>query len=126
MTINEMTHRQAKPLVAFIHELRGDWDVPGIEYALGKARTLAPAAAVAVAAIKAAGNAHNRTPAVIAMEGAHWRDSEAKPRFVTPDPSERCSICSERQGRCETVWADDHAFLSVAENMRQLTRRAEQ
>lgn len=77
---NLITGPQAKALVALIHELRPDWDERGILPALHAARERAGNLDLAVAAIRAAGNASNRTPAVIAMEGPHWHAPETMAR----------------------------------------------
>jgi hypothetical protein len=112
MTINQMTHRQGQALARFIATLRPDWDTPGIEDALGRARELAPCGDLAIAAIKAAGNPAARTPAIIGMEGPHWRGAEHKPqrRF---EASRVCAICSQSPEECARRWHDDHEFLAV-------------
>jgi hypothetical protein len=115
MTINEMTYRQGQALASFLAELRGDWDRPGIEYALGKARGIAPAADLAVAAIKAAALGSNRTPSIIAMEGPHWRGSESKPRYEQPEKSQTCSTCYQRRDVCRSRWAGDHDFEPLSQ-----------
>lgn len=63
---------QAKTLATFISQIRPGWDPQGIYAALGKARDMAPAPQLAIAAIQAAMDDTNRTPAVIAMQGDHW------------------------------------------------------
>lgn len=114
MTTNHMTYKQGQALARFIATMRPDWDTPGIEDALGKARSLAPCGDLAIAAIKAASAATNRTPAVIAMEGAHWRGAEHKPQR-TYDPRGVCQRCGQSEQHCRTRWGDDHEFLSVEE-----------
>ena len=111
--IGELTHKQATTLAAFLAELRTDWDKAGIVSALGKARTIAPAADLAVAAIRAASTASNRTPSVIGMEGPHWRSTETKPRHETPR-QETCGTCYLARHQCEARWSEDHAFESLA------------
>lgn len=103
---------QAKEIARSVHAIRRDWDRPGIEDALGRARFLGDAATVAVAAHRAAAEASNRTPAVIALDGPHWRDAEKAPHFAPPTAAERCSTCSEREDVCRARWADDHDFVS--------------
>lgn len=84
-----ITRPQADALAALIHELRPEWGIPGIVKALHDARDRGDAYAVTVAAIHAASDLANRTPAVIAMPGAHWVKGKA------PDSDqirfERCS-----------------------------------
>ena len=101
MTYLEMTYKQGKALAAFLRELRGDWDKPGIEHALGVARGKGTAPVVAVAAIRAAAQASNRTPAVIGMDGAHWREpatGQPKATHATLRPPQRHEECPEHGG----------------------------
>lgn len=72
-----ITHDQAKRLAELIHSLRGDWDVKGILAALYEAGGKGGNFDVAQAAIRAAASPANRTPAIIALEGPHWRFDEA-------------------------------------------------
>lgn len=111
-----ITRRQATALAELIHALRPEWDAPGVLAAIGEARDVGPAPMVAIAAIRAATTPTNRTPAVIPMEGAHWRTDPGSPaaRFPDPGPDRRCSICSEREDVCRSRWATDHAFESAA------------
>jgi hypothetical protein len=100
MTAWEMNHSEAKLLAAFLHELRKRtggpiWDAPGIEYALGQGRQLADAPDLARAAISAARVPGNRTPAIIAMDGEHWRDkapSKAEGTYRPPRADEVCRV----------------------------------
>lgn len=90
-TYGELSHTQAKALAAFVNALRPDWDKPGIEDALGRARRRADAPTLAIAAIRAATSAKNRTPAVIGMDGEHWRTPvPARVPHYAPKPSEEC------------------------------------
>lgn len=124
-TYPKLTHPQAKELARFIHQLRPDWDRPGIEHYLGKARDMAPGPDLAVAAIKAATSAHNRTPAVIPMQGDHWRTSsvETAPRRVVA-PGEYCTTCGQAPDRCRQLAAlpdDGHAYTPVSSRVDQTT-----
>jgi hypothetical protein len=112
--MTSISHNQATKLAALVASLRPDWHTAGIVDAIAKARDIAPAADLACAAIRAAADQSNRTPAVIAMEGPHWRGADATPRFERPPAGERCSICNLREVDCRTKWRDDHRFLSVA------------
>ncbi|WP_334121892.1 hypothetical protein [Glutamicibacter sp.] len=69
---NQMTLDQAQALASFIKAIRQDWDVAGIVHALGMARGRGSVDALAVAAVRAAGDVRNRTPAVIGQSGPHW------------------------------------------------------
>lgn len=102
MTFHEMTYKQGQALTAFLHELRGDWDKPGIEHALSVARGKGTAPDVAVAAIRAAAQAGNRTPAVIGMDGPHWREPATEKPKPTNRPPKRDEDCPRHAGQ----WAD--------------------
>lgn len=123
----EMNQHEAAALAGFLEKLRkrvpGDpWHKPGIENALGNARHRAQAPDLAMAAIAACIEPTNRTPAVIGMDGAHWREASKPPRPAKVEPNERCSVCSEHQAKCRQIWTDDHEFESAAEAAK---RRAE-
>jgi hypothetical protein len=93
MTSQELTKDQATALAAFIHTIRDDWDTPGITHALGTARLRVDATVlnITIAAVKAAQNTKNRTPAVITLDGDHWRE-HVRP-LVTPQPPGKCQVC---------------------------------
>jgi hypothetical protein len=107
----KINHTQAKALAAFIHTVRGDWGIEGTVTALGQARDQADLETLARWAIRAALDANNRTPAVIAMPGAHREPAQTgAPRREWPDDAHRCRTCSEPQERCRRLWHDDHPF----------------
>lgn len=115
MTHFEMTRDEAKHLgryLAAIRERLGAahrWDLPGIDDALARARTKAPSPELAIAAIRAAQNPANRTPAVIGLDGAHWRAST--PEVTTqPERGPWCGICGVARSRHAD--AGDHPFES--------------
>lgn len=115
----EMTLPEARALATYIELIRkrmpGDsWHRPGVEDALARARHRAPSPDLALAAISAATRPENRTPAIIGMDGPHWREASKPPRPEQLDDAGRCSVCSEAQERCRRLWPDDHEFLSVA------------
>ena len=93
MTDWQLTPTHAKHLTELLNALRPDWDRPGIADAVWKARHRGTALDVCVGAIKAT-TPTNRTPAVIPMDGQHWRDLPAKtvkPQVV--DAVARCEGC---------------------------------
>jgi hypothetical protein len=91
----KINHTQAKALAAFIHTVRGDWGIEGTVTALGQARDQADLETLARWAIRAALDANNRTPAVIAMPGAHREPAQTgAPRREWPDDAHRCRTCS--------------------------------
>lgn len=88
-----MTDRFPDHLATLVIDVRREvtpaWDTPGVMTAVRNAIGLGePRAATACAAIRAAANPSNRTPAVIAMPGDHWqrgdapRDTPLPPRFL--------------------------------------------
>jgi hypothetical protein len=118
MTSFTMTREEARDLAAFIERIRsrlpGDrWHKPGIEDALGRARDRASAPDLALAAIRAASEPMNRTPAVIGMDGPHWREASKPPHPEAVSSEGRCSICSQAQDKCRSLRAGDHEFESV-------------
>lgn len=91
----KLARTPAEHLAAFLASIRPDWDTAGIVQALGNARPLGTAAEIAHAAIRAAGEPTNRTPAVIALAGPHWKPPEPRERTETPMPDriQRCPRC---------------------------------
>ncbi len=81
-----MTNRRdLNSAIAFlVHEIRPDWGRPGIEKILGQLDDR-PLVDVVVAAVTAADSRlDQRTPAVIAATGSHWRGGS---KFkATPEP----------------------------------------
>lgn len=94
MNDQKFTPNHAKQLTALLESLRPDWDRPGISDAIWKARDKGSAIDVCVAAVKAC-VISNRTPAVIPLDGNHWRDAQAAPKQRTTrmDDAKRCDDC---------------------------------
>ena len=126
MAGERMTKEQAEVLAQFLHMVRPGWDVAGIVAALGKARDMGTALDLGIAAMVAAADTSNRTPAVVAMQGKHWahpalpRKSSAN---TTPPRNRTCGICYLPEDRCRTRWAHDHEFESLVDAARRATRR---
>ena len=96
----EISQAQAQALAGFLAALRPGWDAPGIVAALCKARHRADVAEVAIAAIRAAVDPSNRTPAVIALDGAHWREPQpATVRHEPLQPPRPAEQCPQHPGR---------------------------
>ena len=116
MTEFEMTRDEAHDLARYVARIRArlghqhTWDRPGIEDALARARGMAPGPELAVAAIRAAANPGNRTPAIIALDGPHWRAPDTRPKTPPVPVTERCSICDNVRDVCESRWSGDHAY----------------
>lgn len=116
MTNFEMTLDETAALARYIHLVRKrlghqhTWDKPGIEDALTKARGIAPSPDLAIAAIRAAKVPGNRTPAVIGLQGPHWRTTETAPHRPPVPVTHRCSVCDNTQEVCEVRWSGDHTY----------------
>lgn len=80
-----LSELEAKYLAKALEAMRPDWQYAGILHALAAARLKAHKWAVASAAITAASDDNNRTPAVIPLDGRHWPVMEA-PKFP-PKPT---------------------------------------
>lgn len=107
-----LTHDQAKAAARCIAALRPEWDAPGILDALGRARGRGDAPTVVIAALRAAMNPTNRTPAVIPLDGAHWRPDAPDAKGAARQPAkagalEECQIhVGEYVDRCRGCAAD--------------------
>lgn len=113
-------------LADFIHAyVRPDWDKRGIVHALGKAKEMGTAAQVAVAALVAAQNTGNRTPAVIPLSGPHWPMSGAPVARRAPSRNRTCGICYLGEDECRSRWHWDHKFESVAALRERRTAEAD-
>jgi hypothetical protein len=85
----------AKHLAALIQSLRPDWDLPGINDALYRAKDRGDAIEVCVGALRGSVPA-NRTPGVIPLDGNHWRDTVAahvSKRAAAADKAVHCDRC---------------------------------
>lgn len=82
-----MNRRTLDAIAVLVIELRREtgqpWDPPGVMAALQPLADHDPAP-LAIAAIRAATNPTNRTPAVIGLDGPHWRDTPAHTPTPTP------------------------------------------
>ena len=84
-----MSRRAISTLAYVIHELRPDWDRPGIEAALERAHQTNPdLAAITHAAIAATNRDDQHTPAIIALPGPHWTCTSSQTSPLPPKP--RC------------------------------------
>jgi hypothetical protein len=90
MNESKFTPEHAKHLTALICALRPDWDRPGVADAIWKARDKGNALDVCAAAVKAC-VLSNRTPAVIPLDGNHWR--EVTPAVSRPRAADKASHC---------------------------------
>ena len=70
--MTEINGDQARAIAALVAALRPEWDLPGIRAALWEAKERGSPWNVAHAALYAAQDPKNRTPAIIPMAGEHW------------------------------------------------------
>jgi len=87
----------------WVHQIRPTWDQHGILAALAKRRDAQPAR-LALAALAAAANLDNRTPAIIALDGSHWRigkttETEADRHPSNEDVRTLCVECYKPKRR---------------------------
>ena len=93
-------------LASLVHELRPDWDEPGVRSVLSKVADR-PLIDVASAAVAACRRIDQRTPSVIAASGSHWPDASNSQRTYTEpgivtycehgEPGMRCLECYPRR-----------------------------
>lgn len=88
-------------LAMLVSEIRPDWQTGGVRSALLKVADR-PLREVALAALAATSRTDQHSPAVIALDGPHWRlpGIETRPPVVRPDPSELCDVCDRLLDDC--------------------------
>jgi hypothetical protein len=102
----ELTQTQATLLAHILHEIRPDWAITSMMSLLWEHRAAHPFPALVIAAVRAASTPTNRTPAVIFMEGKHWRADGDQPR-EQPPPGPACEDHPEQQAHiCHCCKAD--------------------
>lgn len=69
-----ITDTEAQTLALLLSQMRPDWNPAGVLSLIKKNRDHHQFPALARAAVNAATNPNNRTPAVIFMPGSHWAD----------------------------------------------------
>lgn len=112
-----LTPKACRELAAFVHTIRlrtggNEWHTPGIEDVLLRNRDMADEFDMAIAAIRAAAAPVNRTPAIIAHEGPHWRGlGEAQRVRFEPTPKELlCAVCGKTATDCGVNPLADHRY----------------
>lgn len=117
VVMDSISREQAHALATLVHLLRPDWNERGVLKALSDARHLGSPSLLAIAAIRAADNPRNRTPAVIAMSGEHWVTVAPQPQQpwqltygLPPMPDEpRCEKHSSQRLPCASCRANELA-----------------
>lgn len=96
-----MTKNQGQALAAFIHELRNEWDAPGIVAQLAKCQHL-NAYEVAHALLRLAENPAAKTPGALTVTGGeHWREkSRESARMTAPRREDQCLACGRHLDQC--------------------------
>lgn len=101
-----MTKSDAEAIALDAHATRPDWGVAGIMTALLSVRDRDPQH-VRDAALHAARNPANRTPAVIALDGEHWTLTAPRP---SAPPIRKCDAHDlTYSGSCPSCRADELA-----------------
>ena len=101
MHSEEIPPETLAPLAELLNRMRPDWDLPGIKRTIWNARRQPDHNLFIIAAVRAASNHGNRTPAVIPLEGSHWRDKPAPPataRTTGPDGNDTSEECDRHPG----------------------------
>ena len=93
-------------LASLVHELRPDWDEPGIRSALSRVADR-PLIDVTAAAVAACRRIDQRSPGIIALDGPHWPTAQQAQRTYTEpgivtycphgEPGMRCTECYPRR-----------------------------
>jgi hypothetical protein len=127
VTGNQLDRTTAEHLAAVVAALRDDWDERGIVAALAKARDRGDVWQVSMAAIRAAADPSNRTPAVIAMDGPHWQErtpgpTPKDPSYATVSFEEACVTCGRSEYWCTSANACDHQFQARRDAIRARVR----
>ena len=104
-------------LASLVHAIRNDWDEQGIRSALLKVADR-PLADVARAAVSATSRTDQRTPAVIALDGEHWRAPGSTPTATTASvivthcehklPGRTCAECYPRASVTRALPTAEH------------------
>lgn len=100
-----MTKPDAEKIAQDAHAARPEWDTAGIMAALLKVRDRDPQH-VRAAALHAARNPANRTPAVIALDGEHWTLTVPAPRRGPATKCKTHDLEESSEGICRACRAD--------------------
>src|SRR3954454_14313821 len=108
---SQVSKPEAEALAAYLHAVRTVWDVPGIMAALQttvQTRPWLTLDRLAAVSTRAAKNPKARTPAVIPLEGQHWREdlTPAAPIAFTACPDHPDTRTRRDDGECGGCYAD--------------------
>jgi hypothetical protein len=108
-----MSEQEARALARAIELMRPTWQAAGITRALGTARMKANKWTVALAAINAAADDANRTPAVIPLDGKHW--PMKTPTIPAPPHPQRQELTEEEREAAHRQYLAARAVLGHRE-----------
>jgi hypothetical protein len=132
MTDWQMTPGEARALAKVVQLVRNrsggaEWHLAGIEDALMKCRNMAAFPDLATAAIAAAREPVNRTPAIIGHEGPHWRQVQVPPSWKPPEPWKLCQFCGKTEHQCglQPEAVSGHTYVARGTYAQTLSPREE-
>ena len=108
-------------LASLVHELRPDWDEPGIRSALSRVADR-PLIDVTAAAVAACRRIDQRSPGIIALDGPHWPTAQQAQRTYTePGIVTRCEH-GIVGARCPDCYPTERRGTSLSPEMRERMR----
>ena len=129
-----VTREWVARLASLVHELRPDWQEPGIRSALTRVADR-PLIDVAAAAIAASRRTDQRTPAIIAADGTHWAKADTQRTYTEAgiitycshgEPGMRCTECHPRHHQGTGPTDEQRAAIrSAIEAGKQATKERE-
>ena len=108
-------------LASLVHELRPDWDEPGIRSALSRVADR-PLIDVTAAAVAACRRVDQRSPGIIALDGQHWPTGQQAQRTYTE--SGLLTRCEHGivGARCPDCYPTERRGTSLSPEMRERMR----
>lgn len=130
----QMSDSQRRALAVLIHEIRDDWQVPGVAAVISSVRDRDPLE-TCIAFLRGTARTDQRTPAFLARDGAHWHSRaqvNADHRFERCSvvghgsfPAWNCSACRSEQIQVDKVLPEpDPETADVASRGADRVRRA--
>lgn len=114
-----MNDHEAQRLAAMAHALRPDWPTTSLLTLIRKNLIDRPRRDVAVALTWVACETTTHTPARVLETGPWWQAAAVEGATHVGrreyNESDTCSTCSYSEQVCQSRWADDHPFVSVAQ-----------
>lgn len=113
-------------LASLVHEIRPDWDEPGIRSALSRVADR-PLIDVTAAAVAACRRIDQRSPGIIALDGQHWPTGQQAQRTYTE--SGLLTRCEHNiiGARCPDCYPRDrHGVVPTTEQRAQMRAAIQQ